>query len=260
MRSIKLYNPVTAKTLTFGTSRPFLLEKLDGVSIDAAMTAETPIGRDGQVTTLSRLPGRSIVAQVAVYLPDRRDRKHYFDDVFLPALLPPPAGTYCTLTIDDGLDTYSIDCRPSSVPMPIRQDSPAVYRAEISLTADSAFFRKNGTITATFTPDITQNHTLWVPTHGPSYPVITLRQGYNREFMLNSRYLWIGDPLPEDIIINTQTFDITTASGENATKYIDPGRYKIDAMFLTYGNNKIHISDVGTVEISYDILSLGVIE
>lgn len=78
--------------------------------------------------------------------------------------------------------------------------------------------------------------------------------------MLNSRSLWIGDPLPEDIIINTQTFDITTASGENATKYIDPGRYKIDAMFLTYGNNKIHISDVGTVEISYDILSLGVIE
>jgi hypothetical protein len=259
MRSIKLYNPVTAKTLTFGTSRPFLLEKLDGVSIDAALTAEAPIGRDGQVTTLSRLPGRSIVAQVAVYLPDRRDRKHYFDDVFLPALLPPPAGTYCTLTIDDGLDTYSIDCRPSSVPMPTRQDSPAVYRAEISLTADSAFFRKNSTITATFTPDITQNHTLWVPTHGPSYPVITLRQGYNREFMLNSKSLWISETLPEDIIINTQTFNITTASGDNATEYVDPGR-DIDAMFLTYGNNAVHLSGVGDVQVAYDILSLGVVE
>lgn len=259
MRSIKLYNPVTGKTLTFGAARPFLLEKLDGVSIDAALTAEAPIGRDGQVITLSRLPGRSIVAQVAVYLPDRRDRKHYFDDVFLPALLPPPAGTYCTLTIDDGLDTYSIDCHPSSVPMPVRQDSPAVYRAEISLTADSAFFRKNGAITAVFTPDITTNHTLWVPTHGPSYPVITLKEGYNREFSLNGKSLWISQTLPEDVIVNTQTFDIKTASGSDATEYIDPSR-DIDAMFLTYGNNAVHLSGVGNVLITYDILSLGVIE
>lgn len=259
MRSIKLYNPVTGKTLFFGAARPFLLEKLDGVSIDAALTAEAPIGRDGQVTTLSRLPGRSIVAQVAAYLPDRRERKHYFDDVFLPALLPPPAGTYCTLTIDDGLDTYSIDCRPSSVPMPARQDTPAVYRAEICLTADSAFFRKNGTITAVLTPDTTTNHTLWVPTHAPSYPIITLREGYNREFSLNGKSLWISQALPEDVTVNTQTFDIKTASGSDATEYIDPSR-DIDAMFLTYGSNSIHLSGVGTVEIAYDILSLGVIE
>ena len=237
--------------MEFGHKRPFLLEGIDGCSIDAVIISEGLAGQSGQVTIERTLPGRAITLQLSAVLPYENHRQDMLDEI-LAVFDPTLDGKLRIITKNAD---FEIDCYPMSVPLPEKTAVGYKYNFEVKLFADDPFFKRGAEISKQFTENYNYIHsrsTVHVPMK------VIFPAGYSGPFSVNG----VGTTMMgyNGIrILDTSDASLVDEQGNDVSQFMNCTA-EMDQTYLKYGKNLVFcMQNSGAVELRYYEYALGVL-
>lgn len=260
MRKTMTYTNDTGASVTFGHA-PFYFERFDACSIDAVISAQRIIGRPGQVTTDKSMPGRTITADLAVAIPDRK-RLHRELEKIIAAFDPMHSGL---LTIRTETGVYEIECSPMAQPLPEKTAVWYDWKFSVKLMADFPYFRKPGKIIKN-----EYDNDGWLEFMSNS-PVLTpfkavIPATYTSYFTLENNYtkqeLYIINPTSStkpELTLDTWDLSLKDSDGNDHFEFVNVSSgVAFTDFYIAPGKNKFHLNTPGNIPISFYEYVVGV--